>query len=117
MNAWAKLCATNPTTALSSLFIYKPDTVELISSEGLSGRVLVADLTGLTVDNAAVPRLVELIKGAPSLEALLFHSQGTMRGPISINHTDVNSSTKRTPSPLRAAAARRGFASSSNWRF
>jgi len=38
----------------------------------------VADLTGLTVDNAAVPRLVELIKGAPSLEALLFHSESTI---------------------------------------
>ena len=76
MNAWAKLCATNSTSVLSSLFIYKPDTVELISSEGLSGRVLAADLRGLTVDNAAVPRLVELIKGAPSLEALLLR-QGT----------------------------------------
>ena len=76
MNAWAKLCATNSTTVLSSLFIYKPDSVELISSEGLNGRVLVADLGGLTVDNATVPRLVELIKGAPSLEALLLR-QGT----------------------------------------
>ena len=47
-----------------------------ISSEGLHGRVLVADLGGLTVDNAAVPRLVELIKGTPSLEALLLR-QGT----------------------------------------
>ena len=101
MNAWAKLCATNSTSVLSSLLIYKPDTVESISSEGLNGRVLVADLGGLTVDNAAVPRLVELIKGAPSLEALLLRQ-------VAEGHLKLSDLHPRNRAAAAAASAKGG---------